>query len=404
MKKSEINIDSPDLKLGNIDVNQPDFKTKEEVLKGKIKSIDLSIKNKDNEKNNSLKGPTKIELKGSKNNDIEISKPNIDINKTSLKDKPNTLKTEIITGTIKGKPQEKVNVKEKIPFSNTSGTIVDINKRPKMDNKIDENKKSIKTESITGSIVGTPRQKYLVEYGSTKGYKRPNNFKHNPEIVIEGTISGIKNIPPTLQSIFQGNINENIILNNDSIKNPKFKIKEEEMPNFSFNKDVNSNNDTKLKASKTSNIEKISLNKESENTDKNKYENITGQIGGNENIKYLVEYGSTKGYKRPNIKKGKDFTHKPEFIIEGIIEGKNTIESNKGDENIISSGRNPRVQLKRSARLDFIEYGSTLNYVRPNIKKGIDYYHEPKVKFSKNDDDSLDMDFFRKEKISIDKK
>jgi hypothetical protein len=141
LKKSEINIDSPDLKLGNIDVNQPDFKTKEELLKGKIKSIDLSIKNKDTEKNNSLKGPTKIEIKGSKTNDIEISKPNIDINKTSLKDKPNTLKTEIITGTIKGKPQEKVNVKEKIPFSNTSGTVVDINKRPKIDNKIDENKK-----------------------------------------------------------------------------------------------------------------------------------------------------------------------------------------------------------------------------------------------------------------------
>ena len=39
-------------------------------------------------------------------------------------------------------------------------------------------------------------------------------------------------------------------------------------------------------------------------------------------MKNIVEYGSTKGYKRPNIKKGKDFVHNPEIVISGIIGGK----------------------------------------------------------------------------------
>ena len=57
-----------------------------------------------------------------------------------------------------------------------------------------------------------------MEYGSTKGYKRPNikkgkDFTHNPEIVIEGTISVIKKIPPTLKSMFEDKVNNNIQLN-----------------------------------------------------------------------------------------------------------------------------------------------------------------------------------------------
>ena len=39
-------------------------------------------------------------------------------------------------------------------------------------------------------------------------------------------------------------------------------------------------------------------------------------------MKNIVEYGSTKGYKRSNIKKGKDFVHNPEIVISGIIGGK----------------------------------------------------------------------------------
>jgi len=93
-------------------------------------------------------------------------------------------------------------------------------------------------ESITGSIIGTPRQKNIVEYGSTKGYKRPNikkgkDFTHNPEILIEGTISGIKNIPPTLKSIFESKINDDIILNNNVLLKPSdYKISEFDIPEY----------------------------------------------------------------------------------------------------------------------------------------------------------------------------
>ena len=103
---------------------------------------------------------------------------------------------------------------------------------------------------------------------------------------------------------------------------------------------------------------------------------------------YLVEYGSTNGYKRPNIKKGKDFIHNPEILIEGIIEGKKNMDK-KEDEKISNINvKGSKVNLKRSERLNFIEYGSSLNFVRPEIKKGLDFYHEPKVKFSKKDIDS----------------
>ena len=39
-------------------------------------------------------------------------------------------------------------------------------------------------------------------------------------------------------------------------------------------------------------------------------------------MKNIVEYGSTKGYKRSNIKKGKDFFHNSEIVIKGINGGK----------------------------------------------------------------------------------
>ena len=39
-------------------------------------------------------------------------------------------------------------------------------------------------------------------------------------------------------------------------------------------------------------------------------------------------------------------------------------------------------------RLNFIEYGATMNYVRPNIKKGIDFYHEHKTILHKKDENS----------------
>ena len=128
------------------------------------------------------------------------------------------------------------------------------------------------------------------------------------------------------------------------------------------------------------------------NSEKEILENITGIIEGTSTMKNIVEYGSTKGYKRPNNKKRKDFVHNPEIVISGIIGGKKNIDSNKEEiYNFVE--QKPKVQLRRAEKLNFIEYGSTLNFVRPNIKKGIDFYHEPKVKISKkNYDDAPHLD------------
>ena len=72
-------------------------------------------------------------------------------------------------------------------------------------------------ESISGNIKGIPSINYIIEYGNTKGFERPKikkgkDFIHDPEVVIKGTIEGKKNIPPTLQSIFGGDINNKIQL------------------------------------------------------------------------------------------------------------------------------------------------------------------------------------------------
>ena len=378
-KPSETKINSPELKLGDINLNKPELKGKGELLKGKIKSIEINLKNKD-----------------SLNKDL----------------KNNSIKTEIISGTIVGKTQ--INPKENENMIKNKGTVVSIKSRPMI--KQNEEKKDIKSENIPGNIEITQSQKSIVEYGSSKGYKRPNikkgkDFIHNPEIIIEGTIGGnksikdIKNIPPTLKTLFEGNINDSIILNNDSIKVQKVKIKEEEMPNFSsFNKN---NNNLELEPNLNTLLKGSKINNDKEKGKKEIiFENITGSIQGIPKQRYLVEYGATQGYKRPNIKKGKDFNHKSEFIIQGIIEGKKTIESNKEEkiENM-DNNKNTKIQIKRSDKLNFIEYGATLNYVKPNIKKGIDFYHEPKAVFSIDDkDSSFELHKISKEKISFEKK
>ena len=97
-------------------------------------------------------------------------------------------------------------------------------------------------------------------------------------------------------------------------------------------------------------------------------ENITGIIEGTSTMKNIVEYGSTKGYKRSNIKKGKDFVHNSEIVIKGINGGKKNIDSNKEEKyNIVE--QKPKVQLRQAEKLNFIEYCSTLNFVRKILKK-----------------------------------
>ena len=41
-----------------------------------------------------------------------------------------------------------------------------------------------------------------------------------------------------------------------------------------------------------------------------------------ENANPVIQYGQTVGFKRPNIRKGKDFEHEPRFSMSGVIEGK----------------------------------------------------------------------------------
>ena len=386
LEQSQTKINAPELQLGNLDLVQSDLKTKEEILKGKIKNIDINFNNKESKPINSIEDSSKIDLK---NNEIKISSgkieldmPNIEAKDPSSKGNEKNVKTEIISGIIVGKQQD--NLKE-----NDKGTFIKIKNRPNIENNIEK--------EYIGNIKGIPKPKNKVEYGSTTGYKKPNinkgkDFIHNPEIIIEGTIGGNKAKVPTLKSLFEGKINENFILNNESLKNHKFRIKEEEMPNFGssnkINFELNPDLKIKLKDSRKDNVDIKEQKSPNQEKDQNiTFENITGNIIGTPRQKFLVEYGSTKGFKRPNIKKGKDFTHSPEFVLQGIIEGKKTIESKKDDNTFNFTNKNLKVQLKRSDRLHFIEYGSSLNFVRPVIKKGIDFYHEPKVVLSKIEED-----------------
>ena len=79
--------------------------------------------------------------------------------------------------------------------------------------------------------------------------------------------------------------------------------------------------------------------------------------------------------------------------ISGVINGS---KSDSRTYNSYGSNLNSNFKsnLKRSDRLNFIEYGATIGYSRPKIKKGIDYNHNPKVQFEKYD--SNDSNIFSK--------
>ena len=74
--------------------------------------------------------------------------------------------------------------------------------------------------------------------------------------------------------------------------------------------------------------------------------------------------------------------------ISGIIKGKKEDRDGRFDLRNSQNNNDKKALLKRSERLNFIEYGSTLGYVRPNIKKGIDFIHKPRVDFEKYDSNS----------------
>ena len=231
-----------------------------EAIKEINKNIDLNIDN------NRLKGLHNPKI----NENININAPNI--------------KTENIEEFIPDINKDiDIQIKREIPDSNNNKTnSKQINNEPTI------------YKSITGIIEGFPDIKYIVEYGSTKGYKRPKikkgkDFVHKPEFRIEGTIQGYKIIPITLKSIFEGKVKDSIKLNNDSLKNPIFKIKDEDIQIITT---INLNNNLK------ENNNLINIKRESSNRLQGL--NIRKH---NDNIKYIVEYGRTKGYKRPKYKK-----------------------------------------------------------------------------------------------------
>ena len=438
IKEPNININGPKLRNtgkkgnlnGSVNINTP--KLEGEMIEGNIPGLGKSI---------------------------NVNGPNIDFQSKQ------SFRSEIIPGSLKGE------------FSG------DINDEIKL-NKVDERLKLFPTESISGNIEGTPYIKYMVEYGGSKGYVRPKikkgkDFEHSPNITIAGTIEGNKKFPPTLKNLFGGDINENIALNNNLLKIPKFNIEEDiaginsminepslkasginssiniNNPNINgeliegnipgiggsvningpelnqdydpntlkglFNGDIDDrvylnrtniklpeyqlenisgyiqgkkpstnieingpsidmsgqkirapgrkgnlngsidinepklegemiegnipglgksningpNIDLQSKISNRSDIipyslkgefsgdinDEIKLNKVDARLKLFPTESISGNIEGSPSINYVVEYGDTKGYKRPKIKKGKDFNHVPDIAITGTIEG-----------------------------------------------------------------------------------
>ena len=192
----------------------------------------------------------------------------METDKEKKEENKSDLKGEIIEGIIPGEDNKIIEINKNEPIEddksikislkeNEKNSLNNISNKGKENNinniELNKDKENKIYESITGSIIGTPRQKYLVEYGSTKGYKRPNikkgkDFTHNPKILIEGTISGIKkDPPPTLKSIFEENINDEIILNNNnSLKPSEYIISKFDIPEY-------------LKKAKDSNISEASL-------------------------------------------------------------------------------------------------------------------------------------------------
>ena len=183
----------PELNLAtnNIIINEENSK----LFNNKIKDIN---KNEFpiNEKCYEFKdSKVKIEQKGNK----EEKEKKIEIKKEIIGDKEiENSKLNILN---KNQPNEgDINEKLLLNKKEKDTSINNIIKNNEIKKELNKEKETHIFENITGNIIGTPREKYLVEYGSTKGYKRPNikkgkDFTHNPEILIEGTISGIKNIP-----------------------------------------------------------------------------------------------------------------------------------------------------------------------------------------------------------------
>jgi hypothetical protein len=212
-------------------IKLPEYKIEDisRYIPGKITSKDIDINMPNiNIKEPKLRGPNI--KKGNIGGSVNINGPNLE-GETIEGNIPGLGKSININGPNIDNKSFEINInksKDIIPNSLKglfSGNIDDDIQLK----KVDERLKLFPVESISGSIKGTPS--INIEYGSTKGYEKPKikkgkDFNHNPEVIIKGTIEGKRNIPPTLKSIFGGDVKENINLNND-LKLPQYKIEED---------------------------------------------------------------------------------------------------------------------------------------------------------------------------------
>ena len=325
---------------GNLNINKPKIEIQgQEKIKGNIPGINKDI---------NIQGPTLeniiashdtnlMTLKGLFGGDVNDT---VYLNKENIKLKEN--KIESTLGYIKGiNPSENIDInipninidKPKLRVPNLrkgkiEGNIPDIDiNGPKIEGnipdidingpKIEGNIPDIKGNvDISGPQIGENIEGRIPDFNGTININEPKIEGEN----IKGNISGFS---------------KSIKINGPSIEGNLEKIINGELPNtlkVLFSGDIN--DDIKLNKIQREKLEEYPL------------ESIFGRIEGIAPVNYGIEYGSTKGYKRPEIKKGKDFEHNPEIVIEGTIEGKKKVPPTL--QSIFGEDINGRIHLNNN--------------------------------------------------------
>ena len=277
--------------------------------------------------------------------------------------------------------------------------------------EIDDIKLNIKSNKLKeelNNIQKEPLVEDVVEYGETikndiSEIKKGKDFIHNSPSIVQDT-TGKKNIVPlTIRALFGGKTEDKIKLN---IINKLYPIVS--LTDVNYNVDISEikkgkdfiHNSPSIVQDTTGKKNMIPLTLKSlfggKTEDKIKLDPVKGKVELFPNvsftgINYKVEYGTTIGYIRPIIKKGKDFIHRKETITQHLNNNiiTPTIKSlfgGKVDENIKLNKINEKLELfafernrsknqKRSKINYDIKYGETKGFKRPIITKGKDFIH-----------------------------
>ena len=208
------------------------------------------------------------------------------------------------------------------------------------------------------------------------------------------------NNPKTMKDLFSGDVKENIKLSSS-----KYKI--EDTPDHKSGK--------KSKKYISTNMPNFNISQHELNSQMNqeKFEgNIPGISWNNKGMKNEYEFGpqtmkqlfsgDVNDIGILKVKKYKIEKNNYENIS-GVIKGSRYDKNEKIFESNPNKQSHKISQLKRSERLNFIEYGATQGYKRPNIRKGIDFEHKPRVNFDKYDSNSS-INIFSKPFVVDDKK